>query len=77
MTGPPVLESIGQRLHLVGDSGAGTVVKLANQLLVGINMSGVAEAMVLGVKAGADPDKMLEVLSTSFGQAACSIAVYR
>ncbi len=63
----PVLQAIGQRLHLVGDSGAGTVVKLANQLLVGINMSGVAEAMVLGVRAGADPDKMLEVLSTSFG----------
>lgn len=63
----PVLQALGQKLHLVGDSGAGTIVKLANQLLVGINMSAVAEAMVLGVKAGADPDKMLEVLSTSFG----------
>ncbi len=63
----PVLEAIGQKLHLVGPSGAGTVVKLANQLLVGINMAAVAEALVLGVKAGADPAKMLEVLSTSFG----------
>lgn len=63
----PVLNAIGQRLHHVGPSGAGTVIKLANQLLVGINMAAVAEAMVLGVKAGADPDKMLEVLSTSFG----------
>jgi 3-hydroxyisobutyrate dehydrogenase-like beta-hydroxyacid dehydrogenase len=63
----PVLEAIGQKLHLVGPSGSGTVVKLANQLLVGINMAGVAEALVLGVKAGADPAKMLEVLSTSFG----------
>ncbi|MDQ3044472.1 MAG: NAD(P)-dependent oxidoreductase [Chloroflexota bacterium] len=63
----PVLEVIGERLHHVGPSGAGTVIKLANQLLVGINMAGVAEAMVLGVKAGADPAKMLEVLSTSFG----------
>ncbi len=63
----PVLEAIGQRLHHVGPSGAGTVIKLANQLLVGINMAAVAEAMVLGVKAGADPEKMLEVLSTSFG----------
>ncbi len=62
-----VLEAIGQRLHHVGPSGAGTVIKLANQLLVGINMAAVAEAMVLGVKAGADPEKMLEVLSTSFG----------
>lgn len=63
----PVLEVLGQKLHLVGDNGAGTVIKLANQLLVGINMAAVAEAMVLGVKAGADPEKMLEVLSTSFG----------
>ncbi|MBA2247429.1 MAG: NAD(P)-dependent oxidoreductase [Chloroflexia bacterium] len=63
----PVLEALGQRLHHVGPSGAGTVIKLANQLLVGINMAAVAEAMVLGVKAGADPEKMLEVLSTSFG----------
>ena len=63
----PVLKAIGEKLHLVGDNGAGTVIKLANQLLVGINMAAVAEALVLGVKAGADPVKMLEVLSTSFG----------
>lgn len=62
-----VFEALGQRMHHVGPSGAGTVIKLANQLLVGINMAAVAEAMVLGVKAGADPEKMLEVLSTSFG----------
>ncbi|MEJ7838434.1 MAG: NAD(P)-dependent oxidoreductase [Thermomicrobiales bacterium] len=63
----PVLLAIGQKLHHVGPSGSGTVIKLANQLLVGINMAAAAEALVLGVKAGADPDKMLEVLSTSFG----------
>lgn len=63
----PVLEVIGGKLHLLGDVGAGTVVKLVNQLLVGINMAAVAEGLVLGVKAGADPRKMLEVLSTSFG----------
>ncbi len=63
----PVLEVIGGKHHLLGPVGAGTVVKLVNQLLVGINMAAVAEGMVLGVKAGADPRKMLEVLSTSFG----------
>jgi 3-hydroxyisobutyrate dehydrogenase-like beta-hydroxyacid dehydrogenase len=63
----PVLEVIGGNLHLLGDVGSGTVVKLVNQLLVGINMAAVAEGLVLGVKAGADPRKMLEVLSTSFG----------
>lgn len=63
----PVLATLGQRLHHVGPAGSGTIVKLANQLLVGINVAGVAEAMVLGVKAGADPRTMLEVLSTSYG----------
>lgn len=63
----PVLEVIGANLHLLGPVGAGTIVKLVNQLLVGINMAAVAEGLVLGVKAGADPRKMLEVLSTSFG----------
>lgn len=63
----PVLAGIGQRLHHVGPTGSGTIVKLVNQLLVGINMAGVAEALVLGTKAGADPRAMLEVLSTSFG----------
>jgi 3-hydroxyisobutyrate dehydrogenase-like beta-hydroxyacid dehydrogenase len=63
----PVLEVIGGNLHLLGDVGSGTVVKLVNQLLVGINMAAVAEGLVLGVKAGADPRKLLEVLSTSFG----------
>lgn len=62
-----VLEALGERIHLVGPNGSGTVVKLANQLLVGINMAGVAEALVMGVKAGADPERMLEVLATSFG----------
>ncbi|HWV25205.1 MAG TPA: NAD(P)-dependent oxidoreductase, partial [Thermomicrobiales bacterium] len=65
--GRPVLQVFGQNLKHVGPSGSGTIVKLANQLLVGINMAAVAEAMVLGVKAGADPEAMLGVLSTSFG----------
>ncbi len=58
----PVLQALGQKLHLVGDSGAGTIVKLANQLLVGINMSAVAEAMVLGVKAGVEPAALFRAL---------------
>jgi 3-hydroxyisobutyrate dehydrogenase-like beta-hydroxyacid dehydrogenase len=63
----PILAVIGQKVHHVGPSGAGTIIKLANQLLVGIHMAAAAEALVLGVKAGADPEQMLEVISTSFG----------
>jgi 3-hydroxyisobutyrate dehydrogenase-like beta-hydroxyacid dehydrogenase len=66
----PAFEILGQNIHHVGPSGAGSVVKLVNQLLVAINMAGVAEAIVFGVKAGADPKALHEVLSTSFGGSA-------
>ena len=63
----PVLQALGTNIHHVGPSGSGTVVKLVNQLLVGINMAAVAEAVVFGVKAGADPQALLDVLQSSFG----------
>lgn len=63
----PVFQALGQNTHHVGAAGAGSVVKLVNQLLVGIHMAAVAEAIVFGVKAGADPQALLDVLSTSFG----------
>jgi len=66
----PVFQAYGKNIRLVGPTGIGSVIKLANQLLVAINMAGVVEAMVLGTKAGADPQVMLEVLSTSFGSSA-------
>jgi 3-hydroxyisobutyrate dehydrogenase len=63
----PVLQTMGQRVRHVGPSGHGTIVKLVNQLLVGIHSVAVAEALVLAVKAGADPRIVHEVVSTSFG----------
>jgi 3-hydroxyisobutyrate dehydrogenase-like beta-hydroxyacid dehydrogenase len=63
----PVFQAMGKNIRLVGPTGAGSTIKLANQLLVAINTAAVAEAMVLGVKAGADPRVMLDVLKTSFG----------
>lgn len=62
-----ILEVIGGNVHHLGPVGAGTAMKLVNQLLVGINMAAVAEALVLGANAGASPEKILEVISTSFG----------
>ncbi|HEV8632630.1 MAG TPA: NAD(P)-dependent oxidoreductase [Chloroflexota bacterium] len=63
----PLLRLMGQNIRLCGPNGAGTAIKLVNQLLVAINTAGVAEALVFGVKAGADPQTVLEVVGTGFG----------
>ena len=66
----PVFQAMGKNIRLVGPTGAGSTIKLANQLLVAINVAGVVEAMVMGTKAGADPHVMLDILGTSFGGSA-------
>ena len=48
---------------LVGPSGSGQVSKLANQVIVGLTIGAVAEAITLCEKAGANPDKMIKALS--------------
>jgi 3-hydroxyisobutyrate dehydrogenase len=63
----PVLEAMGQRIFHVGPSGAGEVVKLVNNLLVGTIAAATAEALVLGAKAGADVATMAEVVGASTG----------
>jgi 3-hydroxyisobutyrate dehydrogenase len=63
----PVFEKLGKNIHYCGPSGSGTIVKLVNQLLVGINMAGVAEALVFAAKAGVDPAVAFEVIKTSYG----------
>src|SRR5438874_3286672 len=63
----PALQAFGKNIRLCGGVGAGQVVKLVNQLLVGIHTSAIAEAAVFGVRFGADPQVVLEVIGTSFG----------
>ena len=63
----PIFQSFGKNIKLCGGVGAGQAVKLVNQLLVGINTAAVAEAMVFGVKLGADPQVLLDIIGTSFG----------
>jgi 3-hydroxyisobutyrate dehydrogenase/2-hydroxy-3-oxopropionate reductase len=63
----PVLQAFGKNIRLCGPTGAGQVVKLINQLLVGIHTSAIAEAAVFGAALGADPQVVLDLIGTSFG----------
>ncbi len=63
----PIFQALGTNVHHVGPPGTGSVVKLINQHLTAINTATVAEAMVLGAKAGADPQILFDVIKTSFG----------
>ena len=64
----PVLDVLGKKIYHVGPVGAGDAVKLVNNLLLGVNMVAVAEAMTLGVKAGIDPKVLYDVISVSSGR---------
>jgi 3-hydroxyisobutyrate dehydrogenase-like beta-hydroxyacid dehydrogenase len=62
----PVLEVLGSRLTHVGPTGTGQVAKAANQVIVGLNIGAVAEALMLAAHAGADPAKVREALKGGF-----------
>lgn len=64
----PLLEVLGQTVQHVGPTGSGTAVKLVNQLLVGIHSLAAAEALLLGAKAGADPQQIFDLVNTGWGQ---------
>lgn len=54
----PVFEIMGSSALLIGSSGAGSVTKLANQIMVNLNIAAMSEALVLATKAGVDPMKV-------------------
>jgi 2-hydroxy-3-oxopropionate reductase len=61
----PLFEVMGETVVHVGGAGAGQVVKACNQIVVALVIEAVAEALVLGSKAGVAPDRVVEVLSGS------------
>jgi 3-hydroxyisobutyrate dehydrogenase-like beta-hydroxyacid dehydrogenase len=63
----PALEPFAGRIFHVGPVGAGTVVKLANQLLIGANTVAAMEAMRFVQQAGLDPNVAVDVISVSTG----------
>jgi 2-hydroxy-3-oxopropionate reductase len=58
----PVLEALGTRITHVGGNGAGQVVKACNQIVVGLTLEALSEALVLGSKAGVDPRAIVTAL---------------
>ena len=64
----PVLEAISTKVwRLACEIGVGSTVKMVNQLLAGVHIATAAEAMALGIRAGADPRTLFEVISQSAG----------
>lgn len=62
----PLFEAMGKNINLVGDNGAGQVCKVANQIIVALNIEAVSEALVFASKAGADPAKIRNALMGGF-----------
>lgn len=58
----PVFNIMGSSALLIGGSGAGSVTKLANQIIVNLNIAAVSEALVLATKAGVDPMKVYHAI---------------
>jgi L-threonate 2-dehydrogenase len=64
----PVLEAMAGKVWQLGpEAGAGSTVKMVNQLLAGVHIAAAAEAMALGIRAGADPQTLYDVITTSAG----------
>jgi len=63
----PILEVMGRPVH-VGPHGAGQLAKLANQIIVGVTIGAVAEALLLAQRGGADPAKVREALRGGFAE---------
>jgi len=64
----PVFGSLGKNVTHIGGHGAGQVAKAANQIIVGLTIEAVAEALVFSAKAGVDPEKVRQALLGGYAQ---------
>jgi 2-hydroxy-3-oxopropionate reductase len=67
----PIFQAMGKTITYIGPIGSGGFVKLANQIIVAINLTAIAEALVLGTKAGIDPELMINALSGGLAGSKC------
>jgi 3-hydroxyisobutyrate dehydrogenase-like beta-hydroxyacid dehydrogenase len=64
----PVLDAVATKVWRLGDApGIGATVKVVHQLLAGVHIAVAAEAMSLGIRAGADPRQLYEVVTSAAG----------
>ncbi|EGD16762.1 6-phosphogluconate dehydrogenase-like protein [Xanthomonas hortorum ATCC 19865] len=64
----PVLQAMGKNIFHVGDSGAGQVAKLCNNMALGVIMAATGEALALGVAQGLDPAVLSPRMAVSTGR---------
>jgi 2-hydroxy-3-oxopropionate reductase len=64
----PLFDAMGKKYVLVGDSGAGQIAKVCNQIIVGAQMTGMAEALITAQKAGVDPQRVVEAIQNGAAQ---------
>jgi 3-hydroxyisobutyrate dehydrogenase len=64
----PILETLGRTILHCGAAGMGEMVKVVNNLIVGVSMAAVAEAFNIGLRAGVEPRILYEVVSQSSGR---------
>ena len=57
-----VFDAMGKSVTVIGPNGSGSVTKLANQIMVNLNIAAVSEGLILAQKAGADPKKVFEAI---------------
>ena len=66
VTMKPVFDRMGKNVTLIGDNGAGQTCKVANQIIVALNIEAVAEALLFASKSGADPERVRRALMGGF-----------
>lgn len=64
----PALQKLGKNITHVGEQGAGQIAKAANQIIVGLTVEAVSEALIFAKKAGADPAKVRKAMLGGFAQ---------
>ncbi len=59
----PILKILGDKLFYIGPTGCGLTLKMVNNLMAYINLQALCEGLILGMKSGLEPEKMIEALN--------------